>query len=312
MNPDKNNWAPRIGFAYAWDPKTAIRSGYGISYIHFNRSGGGNILAINGPQVVNALVNQTPASPDFRPTQAGYPAGFTDPDKFNQATANISYIPRDLRTGYVQNWFFSIQREILPNTVFDIAYVGNRSNKLILFADFNQARPNNPGENASLAERRPIQGFGGITITCPCGWANYHALQVKLERRYSAGLALLNSFTWSKALDNVGQALEDQGNGNGSSAQNFYDLRSEKGPSGFDQRLNNTTSVVWELPYGRGRKWGSDVNGLVDAVLGGWQVSGINTLTSGEPYNLRYSPTTAFQVSDIRMIGEARHGRDRT
>lgn len=299
VNPDKNNWAPRIGFAYAWDPKTAIRSGYGISYIHFNRSGGGNLLAINGPQVVNALVNQTPASPDFRPTQAGYPAGFTDPDKFNQATANISYMPRDLRTGYVQNWFFSIQREILPNTVFDIAYVGNRSNKLILFGDFNQARPNNPGENASLAARRPIQGFGGITITCPCGWANYHALQLKLERRFSAGLSFLNSFTWSKAMDNVGQALEDQGNGNGSSAQNFYDLRSEKGPSGFDQRLNNTTSVVWELPFGRGRKWGSDANGVVDAVLGGWQISGINTLNSGEPYNLRYSPTTAFQVSDI-------------
>jgi hypothetical protein len=158
VNPDKNNWAPRIGFAYAMDPKTAIRSGYGISYIHFNRAGGGNLLAINGPQVVNALVNQTPSSPTFRPTQAGYPAGFTDPDKFNQATANISYMPRDLRTGYVQNWFFSIQREILPNTVFDIAYVGNRSNKLVLFADYNQARPNNAGEAVPLASRRPIQG----------------------------------------------------------------------------------------------------------------------------------------------------------
>jgi hypothetical protein len=299
VNPDKNNWAPRIGFAYAMDPKTAIRSGYGISYIHFNRAGGGNLLAINGPQVVNALVNQTPSSPTFRPTQAGYPAGFTDPDKFNQATANISYMPRDLRTGYVQNWFFSIQREILPNTVFDIAYVGNRSNKLVLFADYNQARPNNAGEAVPLASRRPIQGFAGITLTCPCGWANYHALQVKLERRYSAGLALLNSFTWSKAMDNVGQALEDQGNGNASSPQNFYNLAAEKGPSGFDQRLNNTTSVVWEIPFGRARRWGSDVNGAVDAVLGGWQISGINTLTSGEPYNLRYQPTGEFQTSDI-------------
>jgi len=299
VEPDKNNWAPRIGFAYALTPKTAIRSGYGISYVHFNRSGGGNLLAINGPQVVNALVNQTPTSGDFRPTQAGYPVGFTDPDKFNQATANISYMPRDFRTGYVQNWFFSIQREILPNTVFDIAYVGNRSNKLILFADYNQARPNNPGENASLAARRPIQGFGGITLSCPCGWANYHALQLKVERRFTSGLSFLNSFTWSKALDNVGQALEDQGNGNGASVQNYYDLRAEKGPSGFDQRLNNTTSVVWEVPFGKSRTWGSDVNGFVDAVLGGWQISGINTLTSGEPYNLRYSPATALQVSDI-------------
>lgn len=304
INPDKNNWAPRIGFAYAMDPKTAIRSGYGISYVHFNRSGGGNLLAINGPQVVNALVNQTPlvggqVNAAFRPTQAGYPAGMTDPANFNQATANISYMPADLRTGYVQNWFFSIQREILPNTVFDIAYVGNRSNKLILFSDYNQARPNGPQENSPLAARRPIQGFGGITLSCPCGWANYHALQLKLERRYTAGLSFLNSFTWSKAMDNVGQALEDQGNGNGSSPQNYYDLRSEKGPSGFDQRLNNTTSIVWEVPFGVGRKFGSGLPAVADAVLGGWQISGINTLTSGEPYNLRYSPVAIFQVSDI-------------
>jgi hypothetical protein len=304
VNPDKNNWAPRIGFAYAMDPKTAIRSGYGISYIHFNRSGGGNILAINGPQSVNALVDQTVTvggqlNPNFRPTQAGYPAGLTDPDRFNIATANISYMPRDIRTGYIQNWFFSIQREILPNTVFDIAYVGNRSNKLVLFADYNQARPNNPGESVPLAARRPIQGLTGITLTCPCGWANYHGLQMKIERRYSAGISFLNSFTWSKAMDNVGQALEDQGNGNGSSPQNFYNLAAEKGPSGFDQRLNNTTAIVWEIPFGRGRRFGSNTNGVVDAVLGGWQISGINTATSGEPLNLRYNPTTDFQTSNI-------------
>ncbi|HET8547153.1 MAG TPA: TonB-dependent receptor, partial [Bryobacteraceae bacterium] len=88
VDPDRNNWAPRVGVALALNPRTAMRSGYGISYIHFNRSGGGNVLAINGPQVVNALVNQTPAQATFRPTMSGYPAGLTDPDKFNPATAN--------------------------------------------------------------------------------------------------------------------------------------------------------------------------------------------------------------------------------
>src|SRR4029450_9644306 len=148
--------------------------------------------------------------PAFLTVDQGYPTGLTDPDKFNPLSANISYIPRDTRTGYVQNWFLSIQREILSNTVLDVAYVGNRSNKLILFADYNQARPQNPNENASLQARRPIQQFAAITITGPCGLANYNALQVKRERRFSAGLAFLNSFTWAKALDNVGQALEDQ------------------------------------------------------------------------------------------------------
>jgi hypothetical protein len=254
--------------------------------------------------VVNAIVNQRPVldgavNPDFRTVDQGYPSGLTDPDKFVAATSNISYIPRDTPTGYVQNWFFSIQREILPNTVFDIAYVGNRSNKLILFADYNQARPQQPGESAPLASRRPIPGYAGITVTCPCGWANYNALQLKLERRFSSGLSFLNSFTWAKALDNVGQALEDQGQGNRSSPQNFYDLRAEKGPSGYDQRLNYTASVVWELPFGRGRRWGTDLPTFVDVALGGWQLSAINTLTSGEPVNVLWSPPANTQVSDI-------------
>lgn len=304
VSPDKNNWAPRVGLAYAFDQRTAIRSGYGISYVHFNRSGGGNILGINGPQVVNAVVNQAPLvngviNPNFRTVDMGYPAGLTNPDQFNPLASNISYMPRDIRTGYVQNWFFSIQREIVPSLVIDLAYVGNRSNKLILFADYNQARPQNPGETLSIQARRPIQQFAGITLTCPCGWANYNAFQAKIEKRFSSGLSFLNSFTWSKALDNAGQALEDQGQGNRSSPQNYYDLASEKGPSGYDQRLNNTLSVVWEVPVGRGRRVGSDMNGFLDAVIGGWQVSAINTTASGEPLNVLWSPTAAGQVSDI-------------
>jgi hypothetical protein len=299
VNPDRNNWAPRIGFAYSVYPRTAIRGGYGIGYIHFNRSGGGNILAINGPQVVTAVVTSRPGDAGYLTTEQGYPSGLTDPDKFNPLLANISYMPREIRTGYVQNWFFSIQREFLRGMVFDIAYVGNRSNKLIMFADFNQARPQRPGENTPLQQRRPIPGFAAITITSPSGWANYHALQFKLERRYAAGLSFLNSFTWSKALDNVGQALEDQGNGNASSPQNFYDLGAEKGPSGYDQRLNNTTAIVWEVPIGKGRKFGGNFPAIADAALGGWQISAINTLTAGEPINLRYAPAASAQVSDI-------------
>lgn len=299
VNPDRNNWAPRIGFAYSMSPKMVVRSGYGISYVHFNRAGGGNILAINGPQVVNAVVNQRPGDAAFRTIEQGYPAGLTDPDKFNPLASNISYMPRDTRTGYVQNWYFSIQREIFKDTVFDIAYVGNRSNKLILFADYNQARPNRVGENTPLQQRRPIREFAGITLTCPCAWANYNALQWKLERRYNAGLSFLNSFTWAKALDNVGQSLEDQGNGNRTSPQSYYNLAAEKGPSGYDQRINNTTSVVWEVPFGKGRRYGSAAPVAADMILGGWQISAINTITTGEPFNLLYAPAANFQVSDI-------------
>ena len=83
VDPDRNNWAPRFGFAYSFNPRNVVRGGYGVSYVHFNRAGGGNILGINGPQVVIASIAQSPTTAGFRPTQDGYPQGLTDPDKFN-------------------------------------------------------------------------------------------------------------------------------------------------------------------------------------------------------------------------------------
>ena len=91
IKPDRNNFGPRIGFAYTMTPKTVVRGGYGLSYIHFHRAGGANILPINGPQVINAVVTQSnPADPSFRTTQQGYPAGLTDPSQFNPLRANIT------------------------------------------------------------------------------------------------------------------------------------------------------------------------------------------------------------------------------
>jgi len=179
----------------------------------------------------------------------------------------------------------------------DLGYVGSKSTHLIVFADYNQARPNRPGENASIQARRPNQSFGAITVTFPGAWSNYHALQAKLERRFAGGFYLLNSFVYSKALDNTGQALEAQGSGGRASPQNFYDLRAEKAVSDFDQTFNNTTSLVYELPFGRGRRYLAGLPRAGDYLLGGWQITAIHNMWSGDPLNLSYSPPAAFQVS---------------
>ncbi len=298
VNPDRNNFAPRLGMAYALDAKTAIRSAYGMSYIHFNRAGGGNILGINGPQVVNAAITQSPAEVTFRPTQAGYPTRLTDPDKFNPLLANISYIPRDTKTGYVQNWSISIQRELPGRFVADLGYVGNSSDNLIVFGDFNEARPNRAGENASIQARRPNQAFSAITVTWPHATANYHGLQFRLERKFQNGFSFLNSFVWSKAIDTTGQALEAQGGSGGrASPQSFYNLAAERAVSDFDQPFNNTTAILYELPFGQGRKFGTSMSRAADLLVGGWQLSAINSLWSGQPVNLTYNPGAAFQVS---------------
>ena len=305
VEPDRNNFAPRLGLAYALTDRMVLRSGYGMSYIHFNRLGGENLLSFNGPHVVGLSITQqpsqglcganTPPTTCFRPTQQGYPEGLNVPANFSTLNARVNYIPRDNPTGNVQSWHVSVQRELLPNLLVDVGYVGNRSRDIMILADYNQARPNGPTENATLQARRPIAGFQEIQIAFGGGKGDYHALQVKVERRYSRGLYLLNSFTWSRARDNASGHLETQNGDN--SRVNYRDIESEFSISGYDQPLNNTTSFVWELPFGEGRRFAANLHPVAEGILGGWRVVGINTMTSGVPINLSYTPPTNFSVS---------------
>jgi hypothetical protein len=309
VNPRKHDWAPRFGFAWRAIDKTVVRGGYGISWVHFNRLGGENLLAYNGPNIVNATFSQSPSnlplctsSSDvngtcFRPTQLGYPANFAVPANFNPLNAQARYIPKDNPDGYVQSWHLNIQREITPSLVVDAAYVGSHSVHLMVLGDWNQAVPNQVGQNLSLQARRPIGNFNAIEVAEGIGFANYHSFQLKVEKRYSNGLYILNSFTWSKAIDNASGHLETANGDN--SRVNLADLRDEKGLSGYDQPFNNTTAIVWDLPVGRGRQYMSNANRVLDGVLGGWQFSVINTAVSGLPVNLSYNPSSAFQVSGL-------------
>jgi hypothetical protein len=311
VEPRHKYFAPRVGFAYQILPKTVIRSAYGISYVHFNRLGGENLLSYNGPYIVDAQISQdianlpVCASPSadpvtcFRPTQMGYPENFAVPANFNPLRAQARYIPQDNPTGYIQSWHFTVQRELAKDLVLDVAYVGNKGTHLMILGDVNQARPNAANENLSLQARRPIPNFANIEIAFGAGYSTYNALQVKLEKRYSAGFTFMNSFTWSKAIDNASGHLEVQ-NGDSSRA-NYRDLRNEKGLSGYDQPINDTLSAVYQMPFGKGRRYGSNWRPLVDGVLGGWQLSLITTATSGLPINITYSPTSQFQVTSVGL-----------
>lgn len=298
IRPDRNNFGPRLGFAYSLTPSTVMRGGYGTSYVHFQRAGGGNILAINGPQVINAVAVQSdPRADSFRTTQQGFPEGFTDSSRFNPLAANITYMPRDYRSSRVDSWFVSVQREIVANTVVDLAYVGNRANGLLLFGNFNQARPNNPGENASLQSRRPIPEFGDITYAWNGGKSDYQGFQAKIETRYR-GLFLINALTLARARDNGAGSLENS-NGNSPGVQDINNVEDGFGLSGYNQPYNWMASVVWDLPIGRDRRYLSDAPGVVDALLGGWQIAAISQFNAGEPVTLTYTPVAQAQVSGI-------------
>ena len=305
VNPDKNNWSPRLGAAYSLNDKTVLRAAYGMSYVHFNRLGGENLLSFNGPHVVPASITQQPSqgicsgnqapTTCFRPTQAGYPSGLNAPGNFNPLNGRVNYIPPDLNTGNIQSWHVTLQRELFAGFTVDVGYVGNKSRDLMILADFNQARPNAEGENSTLQARRPIQGYQFIQAAFDGGKGDYHALQAKVERRYSRGLYLLNSFTWSRARDNASGHLE-AGNGDNSRV-NFADVEGDFGLSGYNLPLNNVTTVVWEVPFGRERRWGGSMHPALDAIAGGWRLTAINTMQSGRPVNLNYTPTTQQSVS---------------
>ncbi|MBN8731517.1 MAG: TonB-dependent receptor [Acidobacteria bacterium] len=319
IKPDRNNFAPRFGLAYTLRPKTVIRSGFGVSYIHFNRLGGENLLSYNLPGIFNVSINQVPTlgacaanqAPNtcFRTTQEGYPSNLLDPSRVSTATTRTNYIPADYRNPYTMSWHFTIQQELAKDLVLDVAYVGNRSNKLVILSDVNESRQNVGTANLTVDQRRPIQGFSFIQGAFNGGWANYNALQAKLERRFARGFYLLNSFTFSKALDNASGHLEVQ-NGDDSRVH-FSQLQNNKAVSGYNQKANNTLTLVWDLPFGKGQAFGSGWGGVTEAALGGWRVTKITTIAAGTPVNLRYSPVARQQIASAgtyrpNVVGEVK------
>jgi len=180
-----------------------------------------------------------------------------------------------------------------------LAYNGNHSLRLPIIGDYNQALPNQPGQTLGVQARRPDQSFGPITWLDPAGSNNYNGLSARLEHRLSNGLYFLNSFTWSKALGNSEQALESFPGYSVANPQNIYNLAAEKAPTSFDVTFVNVTSVVYELPFGKGRKFGAKWNPAIDAVLGGWELNTINTANSGNPIDVYYSPSTANDVTGL-------------
>jgi hypothetical protein len=168
-----------------------------------------------------------------------------------------------------------------------------------IVADYNEATPNQPGGTLTYQQRAPIPTFGPITWVDPAGNNHYNGLSARVEHRFAGGLYFLNSFTWGKAIGDSEQALEYYAGYFQANPQNIHDLAAEAGPSSFDVKLNNVSSIVYDLPFGKGRKYGSAMHPAVDGVLGGWELNTINTAHTGTPLNVFYTPSTANSVSGL-------------
>jgi hypothetical protein len=303
VHPNYKDYGPRLGLAYSFDSKTVVRSGYGISYTFFNRPGSAE-EGINAPNAIFGVLNQSiapggPVPANFLTTLNSFTTGIDNPANFNPANANVAYIPAKSPWPYVQNWFLSVQRELAKNTLVELAYNGNHSLDLPILGDFNQATPNLPGQTLGVQARRPIPTFGPITWVDPVGNNNYNGLSARVEHRFSSGLYFLNSFTWGKAFGDSEQALETYAGAVQANPQNIHNLAAEFGPTSFDVKLNNVTSLVYELPFGKGRRFGANLHPALDALAGGWQLSTINTAHTGTPLNVFYGPSTANDVTGL-------------
>ena len=146
----------------------------------------------------------------------------------------------------------------------------------------------------------PIPTFGPITWVDPAGNNHYNGLSVRVEHRFARRAVLpellhLGQGAWAipNRRSNITPGYVE------ANPQNIHDLAAERGPSSFDVKLNNVTSVVYQLPFGKGRKFGSHMNPVLDAVLGGWELTTINTAHTGTPLNVYYGPSTANDVSGL-------------
>jgi hypothetical protein len=192
-----------------------------------------------------------------------------------------------------------VQRQLPKDTVFTLSYNGNHSLRLPIIGDYNEAAPYNPSAPLAYTARVPIPTFGPITWLDPVGDNHYNGLSASVEHRFTKDLYLLNSFTWGSAIGDSEQALEYYAGYFQANPQNMHDLAAEVGPSSFNVKLNNVSTVIYQLPFGKSRKYLSSANSVLDAFVGGWEFTTINTARTGTPIDVVYSASGNNIVSSL-------------
>jgi hypothetical protein len=295
---DHNNFAPRVGFAYSLteDGRTVVRGGYGIFYdtIGFSNATGMDLSRVDDPY----LLLSAPAFPG-----AGNLASLFNPATLVSTTSTLT--PRTLGEGlripYAQHFNITFQRELTKSILVSGGYVGTKGTKLLRSSDINQAifLPGVDAQGkplstaANVTARRPTQLFhltatpvGSIITDETSASSIYHSLQATITKRVGHGLSLLSSYTWSKAIDDASDPIGYTGDTGG--PQNAHDMRQERGLSIFDIRHRVTLGYTYELPIHGKSRW-----------LNGWQVNGIASLQSGQPFTvlLGFDPSLTGSLS---------------
>ncbi len=266
---DRNNFQPRVGFA--WRPfggsKTAIRGGYGF----FNDDFTADIFSplYGGPfslteSFVNTIANNTPALTLQRPFLGAGSTGNVD----------VTGLDLNLRNAYVQQWNFTLERDLGGSIGLRLSYVGTKATKLVYGRNVNMPAPATAAFNQN---RRPFPLFRNITARENGGSQSYNALTTQIERKWSRGLSFMGAWTWAKNLTDID---EIGGVEAGTVIENAFNRSRERADAQYTPRQRFISTVIWELPVGRGKRFLG--NSPASVVLGGWQLSGSYIAQTGE------------------------------
>jgi len=295
--PYHKQFMPTIGWAWTPDAlksKLVIRAGYRFSTF-LEGTGVGARLPLNPPFFVESDITFDRTLGDIR-------TGFADVIAHGDLTgprtgANPFYTgfawEFNLRPQFTNQWNFALESQLSPATSISAAYVGQRGTHLIVARDANQPLPGTGLFNtwAPINDRRPLAGalpnVGIVGFTESGGTMNYHALQVGARRRFSRGLEFLASYTLSKTLtDDLGFFGCGGVNSQGATVQNSYNRHGDFGPACSDALHNFAVGGLYELPFGKGKRYGSTFPRALDLLLGGWSLSHSLGAHSGFPVTL--------------------------
>ena len=305
---DWNNFGPRFGFAWRAPLGLVVRGGYGLHYNPLYHSG------VGGWDLSTAFVRQVSfSSPDGGRTPVfllkdGLPpipeqphtAAFGSVAPGQNPYFSPSFTQQDHVNGYAHQWNFGIQKQMFADTVLELAYLGNAAHKLGGEALNINMIPLVNGRGPATADRRLLRfpQFNQVTHQFPpWGDSNYHAMNLKAEKRYSHGLNFLVNYTWSKMIDDV-ISKADLGESAGAGYTHVELRRFDRSLSGTDIRHRFMGSGVWELPFGQDRHWRVG-NRVLRQIVGGWGVGLIAELRTGMPFSVaeETDTTNTFSMS---------------
>lgn len=288
VRPDKTNFAPRVGLAYQYNDKTVVRAGYGRFFMLFERAGSEDQLSLNLPWLVNNVVaaaNANSTANNMR-LQTGFNLSL-DPALATVTSVRLRAVNPDAVDPLVDQWNIGVQRLLPGNMVATLDYIGTKGTHLSTLRSLNQPLLNANGTVMTIPGTTtgilPYPLLGPIEYRDNGGNSSYHGGELTVEKRFSRGLSFRAAYTYSKSIDESQEHLAS--GGTGSFTQNNRDLHERRGPSDFDVRHRFVGSYIYELPFGKGRRFLN--GGPLSEIVGGWRISGLANIRTGRPFTAR-------------------------